>query len=497
MANELLYELVHSLTVDEKRYFRKKAAGTNYLELFDIIEKLPVYVEASVKAKISNPVYAKNLSFGKNYLYNQILDALRVMHNGTKPVPHPLITVSEYWSNLQIFLEKGLINQSFKLIAKAKKHCRIYHLGPDSLKFMFVERSLVSRYENKGALKKLDQIHADCLEIKRHLDMELDLFQVYERIFVQYKYNRQDNPALFKALADGMDFLDKNQSYFSKNPSFNAQVYAHFCKAQKAETSKDPADACREFGAILELYDKDQRVKMANLERYLAVLKNYFNNLMLTATWFSPRDLKKLLNGVQTLEAKNLKTKINIEHVKLYTQLLYFLYVKEYERAASLEKPIKSFLARYGDKTPTDAHLILHYNLGLALIMTGLKFPAQKERRLDDSLNWLNPIENHPKADTQSYVYTMTKVLQTIVHFELGAHDLAFNRSRAMLLHLREQKKNASVEYVILSTVKKVIQAKIPEKKRELFELLRVKLNAFHGTAQILFWVDQKIKQFS
>ena len=75
MSSLLLFDLVKSMTMSEKRYFKinslKHVIGdsNDYIQLFDAIEKQDVYNE---KLLLKYP-FVKNLSQEKNYLYRLYL----------------------------------------------------------------------------------------------------------------------------------------------------------------------------------------------------------------------------------------------------------------------------------------------------------------------------------------------------------------------------------------------------------------------------------------
>ena len=497
MKSEPLVELIRTLSPGEKRHFTRKSAGTNYLELFLIIDKMGDWSEKEVRRRLSNPVFAKNLSFGKNYLYHQILDALRDLGENAKAFPAPSLGVSRLWSELDILQDKGLVAQALKLIARAKKYCRVYHLDLDALKFMMVERNLLSRFEGTSNLKKLDRINAECIEIHRDLQVELGIARVYENIFVQWSYRRKDNPKLTKAVEEGIAFFERNKDYLSGKPSFHVRGYYHYCLALQAEMMGDNVNACKEFGQVLELYDLDQRVKMAGLERYIRVLKSYFNNLVQTASRFTHAELQKFLSRLQTIKTKDLNIRFNVEFLGIYSQLLHSLFSKEYERAITLERPAKDFFNKYGGKLAINTTLNFYYNLGLAFNLAAIQNPSRKAEFLNKSLDWLNEVEQHPKAISHAYTFSLAKVLLIANHIDLNALELASNKSRAFLVTLREQKKTSSFEYLVVSTFKKVLSAKIPEKKKQLLELLKIKLADFPESEPIYGWLDQKIREFS
>ncbi len=495
MASDPLLELIKSLTEGEKRDFRKKGVGSSYMELFDAMEGMRVYNKDKVKEQLRNPVFAKNLSAGKNYLYRHILESLRILHGRAKPNPSPEVAVSEYWANVHVLWEKNLFAQIFKLISQAKKHCKAYHLLHDSLKFILLERRLISRFQQKDLLKKLGRLHAECLEIQRHLDMELKLFQVYEQIWVNYR--NADEQKLKIALTDGMAFLNVHKNYFSESPSFNNLAYYHFCLAINFETARDFKKACFHFAAILGLYDKDPKLKEANMDRYIGILRNYFTNLAKGPALYSHREFDKFMARLQALQGKDLKTKLLIEQQNLYYPLLYYLSSGEFGRALKYKIPILEWLDRHKNKIQHDSVLTFQYLLAIAHLMEGLKNPDQKNEMLDESLKLLDAIEQNPRDDIMTYLKSIAKSFQIVVYFEQGAETLAASRARSILGKLRKQKRTNSIEYAVVNSIKKVIPIGNKGRKWEIFDQLRTKLRTLKDTELILIWVEMKLEEYS
>ncbi|MBK7410167.1 MAG: hypothetical protein IPJ40_20205 [Saprospirales bacterium] len=96
-----------------------------------------------------------------------MLGSLRGLYAHAKPYPNPQIIVADYWAQVQILLGKNLISQVYKTIRQAKKHCAVYHLDADALKFRMAERTLISRREKKGALEKLEKLRLECRKLQR------------------------------------------------------------------------------------------------------------------------------------------------------------------------------------------------------------------------------------------------------------------------------------------------------------------------------------------
>ena len=119
MVKYALNELIKSMTMSEKRYFKiyssKHVIGENndYVLLFDFIDKSKDYEEAILQ----NQSFVKNLSAEKNYLYNLILKSLNAFHASLNSKTQ----IYQLLESIEILYHKGLYDQALKLVKKASK----------------------------------------------------------------------------------------------------------------------------------------------------------------------------------------------------------------------------------------------------------------------------------------------------------------------------------------------------------------------------------------
>jgi hypothetical protein len=142
-ATNDLHQLIRSMSMSEKRYFKIHASrhvigdSNNYIRLFDAIERQSVYDEDELRKKFANESFIRHLASEKHYLYNQVLDSLNYYNrNKTYLSRHSAIV-----STLEILLNRGLYDQCRKLIKKAKKES--YELEKFSTLLMFIRCEIV------------------------------------------------------------------------------------------------------------------------------------------------------------------------------------------------------------------------------------------------------------------------------------------------------------------------------------------------------------------
>ncbi len=142
-----LFELIKSMTAQEKRYFKLTASMQKgekiYVRLFDMVDKQLRYDESELKNKLTNLDSKDNIAYTKNYLYKLICKSLIQFRND--------LSVDSRLGNLyersKILYDKALFAQYFKAVKTGKelaqKHERFGYL----IEFLEIERQLVKKEE--------------------------------------------------------------------------------------------------------------------------------------------------------------------------------------------------------------------------------------------------------------------------------------------------------------------------------------------------------------
>lgn len=118
-----LYELIQTMTGPEKRYFKLWSSNTtgndssDYQVLFDILQAQTAFDDDAFKVAAKKKTTLKNLSVGKNYLYQSLLKSLRNYHSGNDPK----ITGLEHRMNAEILYAKGLYEHAWDELIRYKK----------------------------------------------------------------------------------------------------------------------------------------------------------------------------------------------------------------------------------------------------------------------------------------------------------------------------------------------------------------------------------------
>ena len=125
-----LHKLIHSLTPNEKAYFKKFAYKSKddkenpYLVLFDAILKQEEYDEETVKQKLKNTKLVNNFSAAKNYLTDLIVSTFASIQENNSVENKLLAIILQF----PFLMERRVNNLLQKKIQLAKKTVYDYEL---------------------------------------------------------------------------------------------------------------------------------------------------------------------------------------------------------------------------------------------------------------------------------------------------------------------------------------------------------------------------------
>ena len=164
----------------------------------------------------------------------------------------------------------------------------------------------------------------------------------------------------------------------------------------------------------------------------------------------------------------------------------------EFEEGLKIVEKIEENLEAFKDKSSKE-HLIVFY-LKFSLIYIGLK-------DYNKGLFWINKILNDNEKLLRQDLYSYTRLINLIVHFELGNFDLIEYLIKSTQRFLNKKNRDFELETLIISNIKKLSKCSDVVKQREIFIQFREKLEELFKNPdnEILFnyfdflsWVDSE-----
>lgn len=322
--SEELHQLVHSLSMSEKRYFKIHSSrhiigGTNnYTRLFDVIEAQAEYDEELVKKSFEKETFIKHLPSEKHYLYNHILESL----NSFNKEKTFLARYASTLTSIEILYNRGLFSQCKKIIKKAKTEA--YSLEKFSILLLLIhwETILFINAEEDKSLY---------INIQEELRL-LDALKI-QTILMQLAFDLQIQIDKGNATSKYINTRKKElNNIFPPKPEINSFWSKYYY-----------------YSALALIYT----IESNNTERYRCYKE--IKNIMDKAPQFI-----KDLPAIYHLNYNNL---VNI-----------MLFLKKYSETEALLKEQRTFLPMYGIKNPTfhtrvfintyESELYLYYKTG-------------------------------------------------------------------------------------------------------------------------------------
>jgi len=150
-ASDELFQLIKSLSKNEKRYFRlfvsrqSESSTKKFVKLFDAIDKQKEYNEAVILVR-EKSLKAQQLSNLKAHLHKQILQSLKLC-NSSQIID---MQIRELIDHSQILYNKCLYRQCLKVLDKAKKMATVNDRSILLLDILEMEKQLVGQTVEKN-----------------------------------------------------------------------------------------------------------------------------------------------------------------------------------------------------------------------------------------------------------------------------------------------------------------------------------------------------------
>lgn len=483
MEKDPLWELIHSMTQNEKRYFSRFSKRYNedknqdYLNLFHVLEQATIYDETAIKSKLKNETFARNLSVGKVYLYEQILKCLRNYHSNN----NPSIQLHDLLIDIELLVERNLIKQSEKRIKKAKKLAARFHYDELMLEILKNERTLIRSYQSQNLEKQIKANQSLTNYYLKQLNATFNVMELYDRIFFMIR-NRG-------TLQDPLKEVGKVMTEFGSktDPSkfaFQAKLIYHLIWTNYYSIiANNVQEAKIHLKIILDNFDEDQELKTAYPLRYINVVTNYLNLYYLDQN-FDP--FPKYLESIKNITARNPFIQLKIFQNDFYLRFIHALGINNYPLAYSYIPEAEAGLKKFKDKIDKVYHLVFLQSFAIAGLFN---------EQYSESIDWANAVLLDKKHDLRPDVVVFCRLLIILNHYELENENLVESLATALSRYI---KKNLPQDKALKLLCKYILFA-LPLKKSERIAIFK---NAHHdisriegyfnGKQEVLFWLKNQ-----
>ncbi|MGB0840048.1 MAG: hypothetical protein ACPGXL_07910 [Chitinophagales bacterium] len=503
MASNDLFQLIQSLKQSEKRYFKiysskhEKGSQSNYVKLFEAIDKQGTYDEAKLLRKFRNESFTKQFSVTKNYLFNFILRSLRAYHSGQTLV----VKVREGLNDVRILYSKGLFKIAVKLLKKLKKQASDYELHQAFLEILGLENLVyshildVNKYENY--LKEHYKEVNTTLNILKNEIAFQELTDKAYLLYRRYKTARSDEDLVEYEQILAHPLLEKIENALSVEAK---RQYNHIYGLYYTVSEQFEEASFYDEQQLL-LLDAYPKIKELDILSYFIATTNllgtYIEHRKFDRIEHMQIQMRNLFHNSKFQQKLDAAEKVIAKETYYNVEFSYYFETCQFEKSLALVPEIEKIITEH--QKVLDTEIIQ----GMAFDIARLYFYLGD---LDTTLNWLNRVEERYKEGQVNDMICFTRLFKLMIYFDLGDnyYTLLYYDIKATRRFLAKYKKLYKTEDVSLHYLYRLVNSRDEVQVKKLWLTFAETLTAIqkeqYETSSMTYinvvdWVESKVQK--
>ena len=490
---DTLFQLIKSLEKAEKRNFKlyiKRSSGNEHLkiiELFDALDKLEDYDEAQLLKRMPS-IKKPQLSNIKVHLYRQLLSSLRLLKS-TESIDMQL---NEQLDFARILYNKGLYNQSLKILEKLKEIAKTHYKFNFLTQVISWEKKIETLHITRSMQNRGEQLSAEAVEVNTRVDNVSRLSNLALQLYSWYiknghARNEKDEKSVKKFLVDNLpDGADAQTGFYER-----LYLYQSYCWC---------AFICQDFLTYYKYAQKwidifNEQPLMIKVETgyYIKGMHNLLN------AHFDLRNHEGFKIVLKDFEAFS-ETELSNRHDNHRIQTFVYISASKinqhfmlgtFSEGLKLVKGIEEKLQEYS--LYIDNHRLLVFNYKIANLYFGAG-------NYDVSIDYLQKIINgnvEMRNDLQCYA----RLLHLMAHYELGNFDIIESLIKSVYRFMAKMQNLTVVEEAMFKFLRNSFHVSRQKLKPELEKFLEgikgLENNRFETRSfaylDIISWIESKV----
>ncbi len=489
MKEPPVFELIQHLDRAEKGYFNKFSKmlgkGDNYLILFNILSDMDRYdKEVVIKKLRKRKKNIANLSVSLHHLYHLILKSLRLFHEKN----YYKIQINGILSEVEILLGKNLRKQAIKLLDKAEQLAISHQLLPTLLEIQKIQITQKVATVKTNLLGEIKQSYNTIEKTAKIFTEELQYRKLHHFAFTCYRINSQDadhnHSQTLRFIAEH-PFMESTS--ISEDSSFYSRYYRNSTKSTEALIYANREAAHLYYKNILKIWEEHPAMIKAEPILY----RNNLSNYLINAIFIKKIDnFDSIIKKLEQIPTRFLNDQIELFQSKIYLEQLYHLNNKDLDNAYVLISKHTYNIEKYASKMNFSRLVIIRYNFLITCFLLG---------KFQEALTWNNIILNHKNADPKKDIRLFCRIMELILHYELGHYDLMDSLFTSIWRKRKAESSFFHYTEMILSHFKKLIKIPSLIEKNRQYELFYQDLDQLRkdkpesiGIEELSIWVKAK-----
>jgi hypothetical protein len=470
-----LHELIHSMSMSEKRYFRLFAnryesdSGKNYLVLFDLLEAMPVYDADQLSRRLEKAgLPTRHTASDKNYLYHLILRGLSAFYAGSTLTQR----IKEALHQVEILYERGLHRQGLALLRKIKPQAAYYSLYPLLLEILAWEQKALALEDDPAAM-------LESLEESVQALAKMDNLSAFTRLYYQMLQLRRETPCA-RSQQDAEAYGDLFGHPFMVRAevamSFQAELLYQRIRAMYFASMRQEQEELRELLALLRLMRQDP-------EQYEQEFPLEVAQTLGRILWLRRREpeaeFRQELDAFRAFPERVRKSRRDVAlQVLIDSRAAEMARALDLGQAGTVRQQAAGLSALLDDpRLPAGDLRRSHLQYQLAAAWLSLGEPRS-------ALPFLNALLNSGLGGTHPHRFRFARLLNLAAHHMLGNADLVRYESDSLSRALRAQPDRYCAERTLAGMFRKL--ARTPVSSNEVLQ---------HGLESLLCALEDPFEQ--
>ncbi|GAA0542061.1 hypothetical protein [Chitinophaga japonensis] len=493
--HDALFILIKTLTKAEKRNFQLAFNKNNtkedvlFIQLFNTLDKMKDYDEEQILKKIP-AIKKQQLSNVKAHLYKHLLTSLRLLYKQKDP----LIDLREQLDYARVLYNKGLYNQSLKLLSKAKSMAMEQEEVMLAYEIVEFEKLIESRHITRSLENRADELSEESRRIELQLTsinrlstLSLRLYGLYLKL--GHARNERDAEMV-------KHFFEENAPHVTQtHMSFYEKIYLYQAYCWYYYILQDFVMYYRYTQKWVNLFKEYPSLLRTDVDMYIKAMHN-----LLTAHFYTMND-DKFINVLQEFESfincqqesfnENTRTSA---FVYLYTAKINRHFLEgTFSEGLALVPELEERIAEHQLKVDQHRVLVFYYKIACLYFGSGDNNKA---------IVYLNKIIHLRIGNLRADIQCFARILHLIAHYELENYSLVEYLIKSVYHFISKNKDLGQMMEEILKFLRKNIYAH-PKALRNAFadlkeRLVQISRNPYERRSflylDIISWLESKIE---